>query len=218
VPPSSTTLSDLRRATAAEREDLSDSLLAAGADAPTLCDGWTVLDLAAHLVVRERRPDLAAGLVVPQLEGPLERATAAEAGRGLPAVVARFRAGPPPWSPFRVPGVDAFANLAELVVHHEDVRRAQGAGPREDVPDLQEAVWRLLPGAGGLSLMRLGVPVVAVRPDGPRRVLRRGQDPVVLTGEPVDLLLRLFGRRAAHVDVGGPSLSVTRFERSRLGV
>ena len=27
-----------------------------GPDAPTLCEGWTTFDLAAHLVVRERNP------------------------------------------------------------------------------------------------------------------------------------------------------------------
>ena len=33
-----------------------------GPDAPTLCEGWTTGDLAAHLVLRERRPDAAAGV------------------------------------------------------------------------------------------------------------------------------------------------------------
>ncbi|WP_336924060.1 TIGR03085 family metal-binding protein [Aquipuribacter sp. SD81] len=212
-------LHDLRRTVRREREALCYSLLAAGAGAPTLCTGWDVLDLAAHLVVRERRPDLAAGVALPPLRGLLDRATAAERDRGLPAVVERFRSGPPPWSPFAVPGVDVVGNLVELVVHHEDVRRAQGMPPRTDVPEVQEAVWGLL-GVGGPALLaRAGVPAVAVRPDGPRRVLRRGDHPVVLTGEPVELLLLLYGRRsAAQVDVGGPSLSVSRFERAHLGV
>lgn len=42
---------------------------AAGPDAPTLCEGWTARDLAAHLVVRERRLDAAPGILVPQLAG-----------------------------------------------------------------------------------------------------------------------------------------------------
>ncbi|MFC5382429.1 TIGR03085 family metal-binding protein [Aquipuribacter nitratireducens] len=211
-------LAALRATTQQEREALCDSLLSAGAHAPTLCEGWDVLGLAAHLVVRERRPDLAVGLVVPPLSGLLERARVAETRRGLDEVVARFRSGPPPWSPFALPGVDVVANLAELVVHHEDVRRAQGLGPREDVEDLQDTVWRYLPGATALTLLGSSLGVVALRPDGRRTVLRRGAHPVVLTGEPIDLLLRLFGRRAAQVDVGGPSLSVQRFERARLGV
>ena len=62
------------------------------------------------------------------------------------------------------------------------------------------------------------LPVVAVSTDGRRQVLRPGPYPVVLTGTPVDLLLRLFGRRAAVVDVGGPRLSAARFEAARTGV
>ena len=41
---------------ARERSELCDLFLAVGPEAPTLCDGWTTLDLAAHLVVREHDP------------------------------------------------------------------------------------------------------------------------------------------------------------------
>jgi uncharacterized protein (TIGR03085 family) len=203
----------------AEREALCDTMLEVGPDAPTLCDGWTVLDLAAHLVVRERRPDAAPGLVIPALEGRLERITAEQAAKGLPALVETFRSGPPIWSPFALPGVDAVANLPELVVHHEDVRRAGGMDPRADVPELAEEVWRTLRRSTAIALAGLQVPVVAVHADGRRAVLRPGPHPVVVTGEPIELLLHLFGRRgAAEVEVTGPSLSVTRYERSATGV
>lgn len=202
-----------------ERHALADSLLAAGSAAPTLCEGWDVTDLAAHLVVRERRPDASAGMFLPPLAGHLDRVSAGESAAGLEAMVERFRSGPPLWSPFRLPGAEALANLAEFVVHHEDVRRAQGLGPRTDVPDLQEAVWAALPGAALMTLSRTRVPVVAVHADGRRRVLWRGAHPVVLTGEPIELLLLLFGRGdAARVEVDGPSLSVTRFRGSPQGV
>ncbi|WP_380168260.1 TIGR03085 family metal-binding protein [Jannaschia sp. R86511] len=203
----------------AERHALADALLAAGAAAPTLCEGWDVTDLAVHLVVRERRPDASLGLLLPPLAGHTARVSAGQAAAGLDAVVERFRSGPPPWSPFALPGVEGLANLAEFVVHHEDVRRAAGAGPRPDVPELQEAVWQRLPGVALMTLARTRVPVVAVHADGRRRVLWRGPHPVVLTGEPIELLLLLFGRRAvAQVDVGGPSLSVTRFRAASQGV
>ncbi|MFE3703838.1 maleylpyruvate isomerase family mycothiol-dependent enzyme, partial [Nocardia tengchongensis] len=42
-----------------ERQALVEAMAAAGPDAPTLCGEWTARDLAAHLVVRERRPDAA---------------------------------------------------------------------------------------------------------------------------------------------------------------
>ncbi len=202
-----------------ERQALSDTMLAAGPDAPTLCNGWDVLDLAAHLVVREHRPDAAASIAVPFLRGHLDRLMAAQVADGLETVVGRFAAGPPPWSPFRLPGVDAAANLTEFVVHHEDVRRAGGAGPRAGVEELQEAVWTTLPRVALLALRSTTVPVVAVHADGRRRVLHHGSYPVVLSGEPVELLLQLFGRGdEAEVDLGGPSLSVTRFRASDLGV
>ena len=48
-----------------ERSALVDTLRAVGPDAPTLCDGWKTRDLAAHLVVRERRLDATPGIMVP---------------------------------------------------------------------------------------------------------------------------------------------------------
>ena len=39
-----------------ERHALCDLMDEVGPDAPTLCGGWTAAHLAAHLVVRERRP------------------------------------------------------------------------------------------------------------------------------------------------------------------
>ena len=57
----------------AERQALCDTLLEIGPDAPTLCDPWLTRDLAAHLVIRERRPDAALGISVPALAGHTER-------------------------------------------------------------------------------------------------------------------------------------------------
>ena len=56
-----------------ERAAMCDSFEKFGADAPTLCEGWLTLDLAAHLVAREARSDAAIGLVVPLLAGHLQR-------------------------------------------------------------------------------------------------------------------------------------------------
>ena len=201
-----------------EREALCDTLLGAGPDDPTLCGGWTVLDLAAHLVVRENRPDAAAGITVPFLAPRLDRVTRARAAQGLPALVRTLRAGPPRWSPTVVPALDARVNLVELVVHHEDVRRAAGRAPRPNLDALQDAVWGSLRTISLLALRHSRVPVVVVRDDGRRRVLRPGAHPVVLTGEPVELLLRLLGRtKGVTVDLGGSPLSVSRFAAASQG-
>jgi uncharacterized protein (TIGR03085 family) len=57
-----------------ERAALTDLMATLGPDAPTLCGGWTTRDLAAHLVVRERRPDIGIGAIVPGLNRWAERA------------------------------------------------------------------------------------------------------------------------------------------------
>ena len=58
---------DRRSLAQRERSALVETMRATGPDAPTLCEGWTTRDLAAHLVVREARPDAAAGVIVPAL-------------------------------------------------------------------------------------------------------------------------------------------------------
>ncbi|MFL6076285.1 MAG: TIGR03085 family metal-binding protein [Mycobacteriales bacterium] len=108
-----------------ERIALADLLEELGPDAPTLCEGWTTADLAAHLVVRERRPDAGLGIVA----SPLARWTAnvqasAKKRYGYQQLTQLVRQGPPLWSPLRP--VDALANTVEYFVHHEDVRRATG--------------------------------------------------------------------------------------------
>jgi len=104
-----------------------------GPDAPTLCAGWTTGDLAAHLVLRERRPDAAAGV----LGGPLAWHTARVQRRirernTFSDLIQSIRTGPPRLSPMALPGMDERANTVEYFVHHEDVRRAvPGWEPRD---------------------------------------------------------------------------------------
>ena len=57
-----------------ERAALCNAALDAGESAPTLCGDWTVKDLVIHLLVRERDPLGAPGILVPQLEWLARRA------------------------------------------------------------------------------------------------------------------------------------------------
>ena len=57
------------------RTNLAAVLEAAGPDRPTLCEGWRTSDLLAHLLLRETRPDVAAGIVLPPLASRTERLT-----------------------------------------------------------------------------------------------------------------------------------------------
>src|SRR4029450_3404125 len=114
---------------ARERAELCDLFVAKGPDAPTLCEGWATLDLAAHLIVRET--DMRAGLFImggarfASLETKLmDRARA----QGYERIVERLRGGPPavPWS---LPGLRPLLNESEWFIHPQDVRRANGGGP-----------------------------------------------------------------------------------------
>ena len=79
---------------AVERASLCDLFLEVGPDAPTLCGDWTTRDLAAHLVVRERRPDAAAGIVCRSVAGYSEKVRVAETERPWTELVERVRSGP----------------------------------------------------------------------------------------------------------------------------
>ncbi|MGH8838521.1 MAG: TIGR03085 family metal-binding protein [Jiangellaceae bacterium] len=107
-----------------ERLALCETLRAAGPDAPTLCEGWLTRDLAAHLVLRESRPDAAPGIVVSALAGRTARVQRSLAQLTWPQLVDRVQ-HPPFWSPLSWGPLEEAANLSEHFVHHEDVLRAQ---------------------------------------------------------------------------------------------
>ena len=107
-----------------ERQSLSSTLTRLGPDAPTLCEGWRSRDLAAHIVLRERRPDAVAGAFLPSLAQHTQRVQDTYAEGSWAGLVDLVREGPPGWSPSRVPAVDDAVNLLEFYVHHEDLLRA----------------------------------------------------------------------------------------------
>lgn len=200
-----------------ERVALCTLLDKTGPAAPTLCEGWRTLDLAAHLVLRESRPDAAAGVLGGPLAGHTERVQRALTERTpYSQLVAAIRNGPPRLSPFRLPGMDERANLAEYFVHHEDVRRAaDGWEPREPQLGLADALWQRLRMA---RLLLRGAPVgielvrddVAGGPGQPVRITAKARTPVVtVTGPPAELLLWSMGRTgAARVRMDGSEADI----------
>ncbi|EOM77082.1 TIGR03085 family protein [Rhodococcus rhodnii] len=187
-----------------ERHALVDTMRQVGPEAPTLCDGWDARDLAAHLVVRERRLDAAPGILLPPLAGHTERIRREYAEHSWEDLLGDVRSGPPVWSPFRV--LDSVANVAEMFVHHEDVRRAQDDWTRRELTDEQaDTLWRLARTAGMRSYRRAPVSVVLARPGGDTATVHRSRTPrtVTLTGEPSELLLHAFGRDRVDLDVSG---------------
>jgi uncharacterized protein (TIGR03085 family) len=205
----------------AERNALCDSLLALGPDAPTLCDPWRTRDLAAHLVLREHRPDLASGIWFAPLEGHMERGQAALAAGDYTALVEKVRSGPPRWSPTHFARVDALFNTTELVIHHEDALRGDGAvGPRREVPErTARATLSALRKSASLMFRRAGVGVRLEAPGADPITAGKGASVVTVTGAPVELLLVASGRmRVADVVLDGAPEDVQTLKNARLGV
>lgn len=205
---------------AQERARLSELFVDLGPDAPTLCEGWTTADLAAHLVIRERDPRSGPGIL---LGGRFEEFTNKlqdrQKQRGYERSVERVRNGPPlvPWG---LPGLRTMLNLQEYFVHHEDVRRANGMPPRTDIGELQDALWSALRRGARLQLRKVrSAGVELARPNGESFIAKKGEPMVRVVGEPGELVLFLTGRRdAAQVTFEGEPAAVSAVRESDLGL
>jgi uncharacterized protein (TIGR03085 family) len=201
-----------------ERAALCDTLARTGPEAPTLCEGWLTLDLAAHLVARETRADAALGLVLPgpfarHMQHVMDRCKA----RGYDALVARLRSGPP-W--LHRQGPLAAANVNENFVHHEDVRRANGEGPRNLDAPLDAVLWRVLSFGARIARRRVkGAALVLRTPDGRELIVSTDGPTVTLTGPVGELALFMGGRKeAADVTLDGDHTAVAIVLAARFGV
>jgi uncharacterized protein (TIGR03085 family) len=194
-----------------------------GPDAPTACEGWTTAHMAAHLYVRERRLDAGPGVI---MGGPF----AAHTDRVMASVLrvhtfddvlARVAAGPPLlWR-----AMDESVNHFEYFVHHEDVRRVNGAaanggGPRDLPADQEAAIWNRLRRTLRLSLRRArGVQVEVVAENGGCAVVGGSGPTVRVTGPVGDILLFTFNRKdIAQVELTGDAEAVASLREARLGL
>lgn len=205
-----------------ERAALCDTLLEVGPDAPTLCGGWTSGDLLAHLIVRESRPDLAAGILVPRLAGRTERAMSALRERYDHAtLVERLRQGPPAFHPTRVPAVDEKVNLVEMFVHHEDLLRAGLGAPRRSItPELVSALGDRLVVLGPMLFRKTSGATVEIVTAKRRTRIGKGEDPIVeIHGRPGEIILFGFGRQGvAEVELIGPPEAVETVRTTSYGL
>jgi uncharacterized protein (TIGR03085 family) len=207
-----------------ERTALCNLLTELGPDQPTLCAGWRTADLAAHLVLRERRPDAGAGVMGGPLAGYTRRVQdRLRAKTPFPRLVELIRTGPPRLSMFALPGMDERANLVEYFVHHEDVRRAQPDWePREIGSGIADELWRRLRLAR-ILLRRAPVGIELVRADtraagdgsGRVRITARARTPVVtVAGTSAELTLWTMGRTgAARVRLDGSDADIAALRR-----
>jgi uncharacterized protein (TIGR03085 family) len=199
-----------------EKQALVETLRTADPDADTLCAGWDVRRLLAHLVQREQAPlpslTDAVARKPPGDEPGLTRLTeAAATPTGYQDLVSRFVAGPPRWSPMSWAAEKI--NLVEYVIHHEDIRRggADPAAPRTLPAGQSKAVWDQLGVFARLSLRSAPGGVRLATPDGASRTVKKGAG-VTLTGDPAELALFVSGRRAAaRVEITGSESAVAAF-------
>lgn len=207
-----------------ERHELCDLFTELGPDAPTLSGEWTTADLAAHLVVRERDPIGAPGILIGALAGTTASRMESQLRRhGYQGLVDLVRSGPP-FGPMKIPAVRYLANLVEFYVHHEDVRRANGGEPRTDRPELDDALWSILGRLAPLMVRKAGVSGVRlrlVRTDGAggERTAGGGDQEVTISGPAGELVLELYGRRSvAQVTFEGPDDAVARVQAAEFGI
>jgi uncharacterized protein (TIGR03085 family) len=200
-----------------ERMALADVLEQLGPDAPTLCDGWTTKDLAAHVYVREHRPDASLG-VLPL--GPLSAYTnrvmdSTLRTLGYDEIVRRLRSVPP-W--LRLGNVDALINTVEYFVHTEDVRRPNNL-PLRDLPeDFERAIWRRGSKQARISFRRVDARVRLIPTVGDPVEVGSGEL-VEVRGLPSELLLLEFNRKdAARVDMTGATTAVDKVRSAKLGL
>lgn len=181
-----------------------ENLDAAQWEEPSLCEGWTVHDVAAHLVdtARTTRLGFVAGLARARFDFHRQNARGVQRHRGaspqetlerLRDVASRRSTPPAPLD----------SRLVEEVVHSEDIRRPLGMTHSY----CQEAVVRSLrlqartPGAfGGARELVSGVRLTATDAD-----VSIGDGPDV-TGPALSLLLAVSGRRVALDDLDGPGV------------
>ena len=207
-----------------ERQAIARLLAEVGPDQPTLCGTWTTRDLLAHLILRERRPDAAVGILVKPLAARTERVQRQIGEQPWTEMIDVFRTGPPPWTIWAIPGVGDRASLFEFFVHHEDIRRAQPSWePRAEDRAREDALWANLRTAGRLLLRRSPVGVVLRAPgrdDLVARMPKRGTAQVTLVGTPSEITLLVFGRppELARVVVQGEPGDVAAFLASPRGL
>ncbi|MFI5892951.1 maleylpyruvate isomerase family mycothiol-dependent enzyme [Actinoplanes sp. NPDC051513] len=175
---------------------------------PSLCAGWTVRDVAAHLTMQQMtlRDELA--LLLRWRGGGMDRLTAGAARRKAAArepaeLAAEIRETAA--ARRRNAGVTCRETLADLLIHEQDI--ALPLGRRRDMPPAAaaEVATRLL-------TMRFPPPLPSVRQVAGLRLAAtdvawtHGDGPS-LQGPIAALLLTIAGRTAALSELSGPGLA-----------
>lgn len=188
--------------------DLLESLSAAQWDAQSLCAGWRVKDVVAHMAVGHAMPVLAFGAAVARHRFRISAASYALArsyadARPVGEILARFRegtAGRPRAAARFVPVRELFS---DHLVHHQDIRRPLGM-PRVIPADRLHAALTALPrlsGRVGSRRRMAGLQVVAADVD-----FAHGARGPALHGPAEALIMALTGRVVALAELSGDAV------------
>lgn len=162
--------------------------------ASTLCAGWTIEDLAAHLVSRERNIIGSIGLVVPGLHFVHDKRLEKIKAKGHQFIISRLERYP--W------WMAATLNTAEFYVHNEDMLRG---GLKMSRPEPNKATQAILwDSLSGLVKIKKGLVKdlgnVMIENSQTADVLTiansKNQQDTTINGLASEELLYFYGRRA----------------------
>ena len=140
-------------------------------------------------MIREYRLDASPGILIPFFAAHTEKVQNDVAQHtDWDELLRKVASGPPVYSPLKL--LDPVANVGEMFIHHEDVRRAQPDWePRVLEPALANSLRRSLSMMGRMTLGKAPGRVALRTTDG-TTVLTAGRGPAVtVTGAPEELLL-----------------------------
>jgi uncharacterized protein (TIGR03083 family) len=198
VPRQLDTTDPLARETAAERRRLADLYAALDPDqwaAPSLCTGWRVREVVAHVTLPYRHSAVRVLAGIAAARGDFNRfadriARSDTAALSDAELLASLRDNVEhPWRP---PGGGQAGALSHDVIHGLDVTEALGL-PRPPA----DRVRHVLDAAGPRALDHFGTDLSGVRLVATDTDLSLGDGPRVVELPAVDLLLRITGRARA---------------------
>ena len=203
---------DYFKVIAAERRavaDMLDGLSPQQWEAQSLCAGWTVRHVAAHLSVVLTHGMGTFLVAAIRAGGNLDRANrivvAREAARPIADIVGDLRANAD--SRFTPPTFGSEAPLTEVLLHGEDMRVPLGIDDGQPVERWQGALDLLLSPKGRRGFAAKGVPALAYVATDTQWALGRGDE---VRGPAAALALTISGRPARLGELSGPGLAAVR--------
>jgi uncharacterized protein (TIGR03083 family) len=196
-------------ASAAERRavaDLLESLDEAALATPSLCAGWDVRTVGAHLaqaITASVLPFLLRSIRYGSFDRANDEMSRRAAQRPVTDIVATLRAAAD--SPFSPPGTGPRAPLTDVLVHSGDMRRPLGL-PHDPPPERVRTALEFLTGPRTFGFVPRGAQR-GLRLVAPDVDFAFGSGPEV-RGRAADLMMALCGRGSVLMQLSGDGVAV----------